>query len=303
MNKDVKSAFRVYDSKSEQFGLNYNGPPVNNSHPDAINVKLLGSYDQQGCQNGEFCTDANLRTNTNTGLPMFLNWNFALYFPNHIISKQVFQLLSSSDDYAQYKLVFEKCEFSFNRNIVDYTTNEINNISRCITSSLSTWVKLQNHVFNCIGFAFGVKEFITSDVYVHNNSLTPEENVRKLVEIIKYKYIDKSSNIIGLIDEIDPKEISIKCSEDFEKFNMESHIYQDNDIVLYFTGNFHYLLHGARFVKTLGEDIDVNSFVSKLGHSYLVSHSSVDVFNRDAYGNQLCYVTGSHVEHVDEREL
>jgi hypothetical protein len=304
MSDKVKAAFRIYSKISTEFGLTYNLAPVNVSHPEAHNIRLLGSMDSMVCQPEEFCPNTNIfysdGTITRTG---YVNWDSLLYFPDSPEAELLRSVLSSQSE--PMNLVIKKCESLLKIVISNLSVNEIGNFYKCIKTLWTPAEEYKNHMYNCIGFAFGIKEFVMSNIYIKNPDLTPEENVKRFIHIIHKKYSNKLSNIMELTDKLDSESTNIKCYNNFEEFYADNRTYKNNDVVLYFSHGFKNLLHGARFINELTEDIKVDSFVSKLGHGHLVSHSAIDAFNREetGYGEEVCYISGRQSHSSDGSEL
>ncbi|MGB4191898.1 MAG: hypothetical protein WBJ81_05055 [Rickettsiales bacterium] len=303
----IKSAFRIYSKESEQFGLLINwesSSVLNSSHPERDNLRLLGSEDKEVCQAEEFCPNVNiLYTYPYIDSKIFINLDFIVRFKNHIITEDIIKLIDTDPNHEITKVI-KNCELSINKKLTsDLIEEEKIQFGKCLEDSTSVMQKHQNNMFNCIGFAFGIKEFITADVYTYKQPISIEKNVKNFIYTLNKKYSDKPSNIMELLEKVDSEATDIKCYGSFEEFYQEHRVYQNNDIILYFTNNFHKLLHGARFVTELTEDIKVDSFISKLGHGHLISHSAIDAFNRNEYGDELCYISGNSAETSGRDEL
>lgn len=304
MNSRVKSAFRIFSASDDALFLQYTNSPVNRSHPNAADVKILGNKNPLKCQPGEFCPKKNFKLVESDVFPpqiTFINADFSNNFPKHRVS-EIIKFCKKSIE--ERKIIIHATQHEIKKQQLIKSEE----LCRQLTTSEELF---DNYSYNCIGYAFGLKETIDPRVFNFNQDLSPESNVKKFFEEIIKHYNSKDSNVLGLLSIL--PNTHIKCYTSFSEFYKTNTLPHNNDIALYFSDHFLELLHGARYSTYLTEDIPLlNAFVSKLGEDFLVSHSTLDVFyakhidedgdpdlSFDIYGSHLCYISMVTVSNHD----
>lgn len=158
-----------------------------------------------------------------------------------------------------------------------YVLNIKNNTIKYIT---------EYHIgYNCIGWALGVQTWI-NPVNTEGEMEINLSNINTLALLTAHfvqSEVKKAAkyNELGILktDHL-LKIVRVECNSlSSEKLE------QEGVIAFYF--NKYGMTHAARFVEFL-EGVPINSWVSKLGHSILISHE-LDDLNDSIYGNHLCY--------------
>lgn len=274
----INQYFRVLDKNSPLFNRTYNEPDlIKHDHPQKNKVKILGSADTKACLQQEICPKVNIKFEL---LESVYNEDYVKAFPDEEFNKLILychykQSLSwfSSQDWkvwGGFLLLSAATKLLGKGNVC--------NLIKINKQSYS------NPEYNCIGYAVGIKYFISSKAYFISG--TPEQSVSTFMIQLKNVYQTKSSNVLHLLDKVD-NDIEVKCFNSVREYSPQE--IKEDTIIFYFSDGFTSLHHAARWVGNLTDAIQVNSFVSKLGHSYLVSHP-VDVFT-EMYGNgEICVV-------------
>lgn len=146
-------------------------------------------------------------------------------------------------------------------------------------------------VYNCIGWALGIRDWINPSSqecnYSASDFLSCFANLtQNFLNFISIKYNSNSEKKAFVQEDVISKLNKIAyCSEELPDINL---INQEGTIAFYFKNGV--MTHAARFVHEL-EGYVIDSWISKLGHDIMISHKLEDLAgNNSLYGNPLCYL-------------
>lgn len=170
--------------------------------------------------------------------------------------------------------VFDLCKSYYCMN-VDYRVHEKNKAE----------LKEYKITYNCIGWAFGVHDWINPILgNLDINNTTKLENIVKgfLKSNLKiYEKLEKKSYVVyDVLKNIK----SVSCSDnllDLDKLR------KDGTIAFYFKNAS--MTHAARYVSIF-EGQEINAWTSKLGQNIMITHELEDLSGENSiYGIPLCY--------------
>jgi len=146
-------------------------------------------------------------------------------------------------------------------------------------------------VYNCIGWALGIRDWISPSTQKCsmnlNKSLGCFANLTQdFLNIISTKYSVNSEKKSFVQEDIISKlNKTAYCSEQIPNTNL---LNKEGTVAFYFKDGV--MTHAARFVNNL-ENHTISKWVSKLGHDIMIAHTLEDLAggNRSLYGDPLCY--------------
>ena len=140
--------------------------------------------------------------------------------------------------------------------------------------------------YNCIGWAIGVTKWVQpSDItdYINRGGNT--------IEAINSFLADKSKLFNLSVAN------KLKIVEKLSALENYDHNPPINNTVAFYFNDKNEFLHGARYVETILDNITINSWTSKLGMSFLVSHGSDDLKGEySLYGNNIAYAIVAEIK-------
>jgi hypothetical protein len=280
----INQYFRVLDKNVPLFNQTYNAPGlIRHDHPQKNKVKILGSADAKVCLQQEMCPKVNIKFEL---LESVYNEDYVKAFPDEEFNKLILYC-----HYQQSLSWFSSQDWKVWGGFLLLTT--VTNLFG--KGSVCNLIKINKHSYlnpeyNCIGYAVGIKYFISSKAYFLDGS--PEQSVSTFLTQLKNIYQTKPSNVLHLLDKTD-NNTEIKCFDKIQEYSPKETI--EDTIIFYFSDGFASLHHAARWVVNLTDTIQINSFVSKLGHSYLVSHP-IDVFTEMYGSGEICVILPSKTQ-------
>jgi hypothetical protein len=129
--------------------------------------------------------------------------------------------------------------------------------------------------YNCIGWALGISKWISPDDITPfiQEGFTPEQSLRKFIDDIKVAYPkNNSSNFRGIVEKL-------------QTLDSNPTIPTNNTIAFYF--NVSEFTHASIYISSV-DDLEINSWTSKIGLDLVVSHGEDDLLK--LYGSQLYYL-------------
>lgn len=145
-------------------------------------------------------------------------------------------------------------------------------------------------VYNCIGWALGIRDWISPStqkcIHLTNGPLGCfVELTQNFLNTISTKYNSTPEKKLFIQENIISKlNQTVFCSEKVLDIKL---INQGGTVAFYFKNGV--MTHAARFVNEL-EDIQLKSWVSKLGHDIMIAHNLEDLAGSNSlYGDPLCY--------------
>lgn len=140
--------------------------------------------------------------------------------------------------------------------------------------------------YNCIGWSIGVTKWVQpSDITDYMNRTGNTTEAINLFLADKAKLFNLSvANKLKIVDKLSALE------------NFDHNSPSNNTVAFYFNDKNEFL-HGARYVETILNNITINSWTSKLGMSFLVSHSLDDLKGEySLYGNNNAYAIIAEIQ-------
>jgi len=158
----------------------------------------------------------------------------------------------------------------------------------CGTTALNcTDAKYFSLNYNCIGWALGIRDWINPQRLGGKPVLNTEKELNSFLDELRMKYPDNhEKNILGILNHLHIKKDGC-INKDITAVTPKSNLENDNTILFYFTGE---LTHAARYVNNINNQT-INSYTSKLGEMWLISHTTSDLSDMKAnaaYGLPKC---------------